>query len=186
MNKLETCDSILDEQMRYLTIITWLTLQTVAFSEEVAPRTVVWQIDPRIVTITNDTLPIEWKGLKTDVIAKRYLTKHEAKELSTLMREELTASTQVPFCGHNPAFAIVTQTRDGKTERSTLCGLCGTWGRNGELRVLAGRKTLAYLEELMPLPDVFAHVRKQGDLFNLDRTVPFYSLPLTETIKASN
>ena len=134
-------------------------------------------IDPRIVTHTTDTIGIGYSNAKTDVIALRRLTQSESSKLRPLLKAELSSSRDVPFCGHSPAYAITITTAKGKASTVTLCGLCGTWARDGDLRVLKGKLALEYLRELLPLPDVFSSVNRLPDLMRIDRSVAFHLLP---------
>ncbi|TWT33712.1 hypothetical protein KOR34_35450 [Posidoniimonas corsicana] len=139
------------------------------------PRYVVQMLDPRVVAVTEDTLPIEWGNKKTDVIATRKLLDSEAKLLLNLLKEELTTSTDVPFCGHHPAYAVQ-EIVDGKvTNTATLCGLCHTWARGGKLRVIKGDKSLNYLNSLLPLPDVFKGIKLRDMVFD-EHPQPFYEM----------
>ena len=116
---------------------------------------VVHLLDPRVVSVSDHTMPIEWQGLKTDVIAKRLLNASESRKLRDLLRKELSDDDKVPFCGHSPAYAITVK-RDGKPPVVvTLCGTCHTWAKGGKLRVLKGNDSLAFLDSILPLPNVF-------------------------------
>lgn len=131
-------------------------------------------LDPRVVTNTDDTFFIAWGRHKTDVIAKRILTASEAKKLHELAEQELTDNENVPFCGHYPAYAITIENRGTKT----VCGLCMTWAEKNRLRVLDGKKLLAFMETLLPLPDYFANLEQPQDVivFAKNKEVPFYKL----------
>lgn len=150
---------------------------SVARSEEPSERTAVYLIDPRIVTLTRSTLKTHYGDDKTDIIASRTLTKSEARALWVLLDEELSDDTDVPFCGHSPAYAIQLFRGDKLVSSTSVCGLCMTWARKGEFKKLKGKKSLAALEKLIALPDVFVN-KSLSDLSDLKQKprLPFYEL----------
>ncbi|QDU91591.1 hypothetical protein Pla175_50210 [Pirellulimonas nuda] len=121
-------------------------------------RVVVHLLDPRGAIDGEQTIPTEWNGGKADLIGTRRLNVTEAKKLRILLRKELADDEDVPFCGHSPAYAVSITSRGKPTSTVTLCGTCGTWARNGDLRVLHGKASLEYLDTLLPLPEVFRPV----------------------------
>lgn len=140
-------------------------------------RTVVYLIDPRIVTLTKHTIKTHYGDDKTDIIASRTLSKSEARDLWVLLNEELEDNANVPFCGHSPAYAIELYRGDKLVSSTSVCGLCMTWARKGEFKRLKGKKSLGMLEKLISLPDVFAN-KSLSDLSDLKKkpVLPFYEL----------
>ncbi|MCC9654365.1 hypothetical protein [Rhodopirellula halodulae] len=160
-------------------------------------RVVIHLLDPRGVIAGDHTMPTEWQNCRADVIGTRLLNRDETNRLRTLLRKELADDDNVPFCGHSPAYAVVVtvgedaKKRDGggaektvvtaKTNTVTLCGTCGTWARGGELRALHGNESLNYLDQLLPLPEVFRPVagKRAPHLspFTSGEPAPFEDLP---------
>src|SRR5262245_52342778 len=64
----------------------------------------VVQIDPRLTAKTQDTIAVGWEKKKSDVIASVYLSIEESAKLHKVLAPALTDSTDVPFCGHAPAY----------------------------------------------------------------------------------
>ncbi|TWU19599.1 hypothetical protein [Allorhodopirellula heiligendammensis] len=118
-------------------------------------RVVIHLLDPRGEFAGEETMPTQWQNREADVIGRRVLNIAEAKRLRALLRQELADDDNVPFCGHSPAYAVSITPPGKKTTTVTLCGTCGTWAKAGELRSLHGRAALEYLDQLLPLPDVF-------------------------------
>tara|TARA_R110002049_G_C9132712_1_gene559118 strand:- start:519 stop:1079 length:561 start_codon:yes stop_codon:yes gene_type:complete len=146
------------EPMRHIAALLIALVTPAAFAGGLPGHTVIHLLDPRVVTFTSDTMPIEWGNAKTDVIGMRTLNATEAAKLHKLLRDELADDDNTPFCGHSPAYAV-TVTQEGKPPTTvTLCGTCGTWAKRGELRALHGKAALEYLDKLLPLPDVFRPV----------------------------
>ncbi|WP_236621430.1 hypothetical protein, partial [Rhodopirellula sallentina] len=117
-------------------------------ADEPAQRVAVYLLDPRGAISGTNTLPTEWKGGAADILGTRYLSASEAHRLNKLLRIELTNDDNVPFCGHRPAYAVVTSTKGQSPNSVTLCGGCWTWAQKGKLRVLGGKRTLEYLNSL--------------------------------------
>lgn len=126
-----------------------------AYAEKSAERVVIHLLDPRGAISGEETMSIQWRGGTADVIATRLLNIAEAKKLRILLRKELADDTNVPFCGHRPAYAVATTPAGKTTTTVTLCGSCFTWAQGGNLRALHGKVSLQYLDSLLPLPEVF-------------------------------
>lgn len=121
-------------------------------------RVVIHLLDPRGAIAGDQTMSTEWNNGKTDVIGTRLLNIAEARKLRSLLRKELANDDNIPFCGHSPAYAVAVTSADKTTITVTLCGTCGTWAKQGDLRALHGNASLEYLDTLLPLPDVFRPV----------------------------
>ena len=136
-------------------------------------------IDPRGVHFTDKNIPIFHDDKRADIIGIRELTVEESSILNALLVKELSPNTDVPLCGHFPGYAV--EVREGKNQGSmvTLCGTCLTWAKPGGLFALSGREALAYLDQLLPLPDVFRKL-PDGKIFVMDKTVPFFAVKPSE------
>lgn len=119
-------------------------------------RTVVLLLDPRIVQTTKNTLATNYGNDKTDIIASKTLSQSESRMLWSKLNEELEDNTDVPFCGHFPAYAVQHYRADKLVSSTTVCGLCMTWARKDEFKALKGKESIVMLSNLIPLPDVFA------------------------------
>ena len=140
-------------------------------------RTVIHLIDPRIVRTTKNTLATNYGNDRTDVIASKTLSKSESRKLWAKLNEELEDNTDVPFCGHFPAYAVQVYRGEKLVSSTTVCGLCMTWARKDEFKRLKGKESLAYLTSFIPLPDVFAD-KSVPDLIEMKKkpVLPFYEL----------
>lgn len=166
--------------MRTLIVVLATLASLPALAVDPPARVVVHLIDPRVVTFTDQTISTQWHDAKTDVIATRTLTVSEGRRLRKLLTDELAEDGNVPFCGHSPAYAVAVTPHGKATTTVTLCGTCGTWAKNGDLRALHGKSSLQYLEALIPLPDVFRSVGGTPprilDPFDDRKKLPFYLL----------
>lgn len=170
--------------MRKIASLMFVLTAATAFAGGVPDRIVIYLLDPRLVEVTDDSMPIEWKKIRTDVLGTRKLNATESTKLTKLLRKELVDDDNTPFCGHSPAYAV-TILREGRSPATvTLCGTCRTWARNGELRVLHGDAALEYLDKLLPLPDIFRPVGGKAapilDSFEPRRRRPFHELTQSE------
>lgn len=160
--------------MRILLCFLLLLICGAAQAAEPASRTVVYLLDPRNATFTENTMPTLYKNEQTDVVATRTLTGSEAATLARLLKAELI-ETDPPFCGHRPGYAIRTYRGDEIQMTVTICGLCRTWSRDGQPHGLKGKRTLSFLTRLLPLPDVWADAKTGFDI-GMAEDGPFYSL----------
>jgi hypothetical protein len=154
-----------------------LQLACCSYGDEPAERTVVHLLDPRIVRLTQNTLETNYGDDKTDIIASKTLSKSEARKLWALLDEELEDNTDVPFCGHFPAYAVQVYRGDKLISSTTLCGLCMTWAKKNEFKRLKGKESLTLLQSFIALPDVFAK-KSVPDLLEMKKkpVLPFYEL----------
>ncbi|MCD0458831.1 hypothetical protein [Roseiconus lacunae] len=156
--------------MRTVLVLLIVICISPAFAGGPSDRVVIHLLDPRGAIAGEQTVPIEWKGGKADLIATRRLNVAEAKKLRALLRKELADDDHVPFCGHSPAYAVSITPNGKPTTTVTLCGTCGTWAKRGDLRALHGKASLEYLDALLPIPDIFRPVAgKPVEILN-----PFY------------
>lgn len=150
-----------------------LILCRAAFADE---RIVIYLLDPRVVTNTTQTFPIGWENRKTDIIASRSLSETESLELRSLLEDELGSNTNVPFCGHWPAYGVTILQNNKPISSVTLCGLCMTWAKGGSLMVLEGNKAIDFLMKKLPVPDAFAEVKIPPELLQVDKRIPHFKL----------
>ena len=141
--------------MRLTTLLLFSLLPCLLHADEPADRVVVHLLDPRGAISGETTFPTEWNDGKAELLGTRRLSTSEANILRELLRTELTENDNVPFCGHHPAYAVVTTPNRRSSSSVTLCGTCWTWAEGGERRVLGGKKAIEYLGTLLPLPSVF-------------------------------
>lgn len=157
---------------------------------EPSRHVIVHMLDPRPGTRTDHTLVTKDGKAAADIIATRILSASEAKTLYDLLKVELADDDNIPFCGHYPAYAVQVARENAKPATVTLCGVCGTWERDGELKALHGKKSLELLEKLLPLPDVFSFDDKKPSevlsAFHDSPQVPFYRLTKHEAASPSN
>jgi hypothetical protein len=135
----------------------------------------IYTIDPRGVHFTEHHLPTFFEDKRADVIGSRNLTNTESEMLAGFLKEELSKSTDVPFCGHSPGYLVEVTQGSNRGGMVTLCGLCGTWSGRSGVFALSGGKSLTYLDELLPLPEVFKSLNG-GELFIMDKSKPFYEV----------
>ncbi|MGB7324088.1 MAG: hypothetical protein WBD31_04405 [Rubripirellula sp.] len=167
--------------IRLLLIVIFASIGGIAFAGDADTRCIIHLIDPRGVAASEQTIPTGYGKARADILGTRTLSTSESRQLLSLLKTELVDDANVPFCGHSPAYAVQVSRSGMPTRTVTLCGFCGTWARDGELRALHGKKSLQYLEVLLPLPDVFRGVAKLSDLpgvspFGGTPTTPFYKL----------
>lgn len=172
--------------MRYLSLVLVCVLLTDLYGNDPTEKVVIHLIDPRIVALTDNTIRTESGSGKTDIIATRTLTQSEAHKLLQLLKVELVEDKNIPYCGHHPTYAVQLVNNGAITKSVTLCGLCGTWAWKGEMRVLHGKSSLAYLEELLPLPDVFLSIKKLPDLNQLNDHSPINELDVDKIKEQSH
>jgi hypothetical protein len=143
----------------------------------VAERTVIHLLDPRIVRLTKNTLSTNYGNDKTDILATKTLSKSESRKLWISLEVELEDNTDVPFCGHFPAYAVQVYRGEKLVSSTTVCGLCMTWARKGEFKRLKGKESLAILASHIALPDVFAK-KSVPDLMEMKEKpiLPFHEL----------
>ena len=134
-------------------------------------------IDPRLVAKTKERISVGYENKKSDIMGSVHLSYEESAELKAILAAALTTSTNVPFCGHSPAYVIQFENGRGGSYVS-VCGLCMTWcGADGNLRVLDGTQLMPLLAKILPLPAAFSKVKELHDLFKLDRKKSFLELP---------
>ncbi len=140
-------------------------------------RTVVHLLDPRIVRLTKNTLATNYGNDRTDIIASKTLSKSESRKLWASLTEELGDNTNVPYCGHFPAYAVQVYRGEKLVSSTTICGLCMTWARKGEFKVLKGKESIAALASFIALPDVFANKSVPALIEMKEKPVlPFFEL----------
>lgn len=136
------------------------------------------QVDPRLVTMTKDTIAVGYEKKKSDVIGSVYLSMTESAKFKTVLTTALTASTDVPACGHAPAYVIVRYEAGQPMRYVSVCALCMTWcGPEGDLRVLDASQLMPLLTKILPLPAAFSKVKKLPDLWALDPSKSHLELP---------
>ncbi len=160
--------------MRLLVLLLIVLNCKIGVSDDAIPRTVIYLLDPRNATYTEETMATENGDSRTDIIASRTLTASEAKDLAEIMDAELLTGGG-NFCGHRPAWAIREYVGNELKRSVTICGLCESWGSNGNVSTLKGKRILKQLSITLPLPDVWRHAKNGGDLGEKDDG-PFYTL----------
>jgi hypothetical protein len=144
------------------------------YAVDALPRTVVYLLDPRNATQTENTMPTEVGDERTDVMASRTLTASEAKILARIIEADLT-QTDPPFCGHRPGWGIRIYVGDEITRTITVCGLCRTWASNGKVNGLPNKRILKFLASILPLPDIWRDVKTGFDIGDASDG-PFFTL----------
>ncbi len=146
-------------------------------------RVVIHLLDPRGAIEDETTMSTQWQKREADILGMRRLNVAEAAKLKKILRKELADDPNVPFCGHSPAYAVTIKRPGKPSSMVTLCGTCGTWARNGDVKALHGKVALEYLDELLPLPDVFRSVddkpAKILQPFSEEKPRPFVQLDFT-------
>lgn len=152
-----------------------------AGTKEPLPKSVFYRIvmvDPRLITKTDDTHAVGYSKSRSDVMGSVYLSHAESLKLHGLLSTALTSSTDVPFCGHSPAYVIVRMNGARAVNYVSVCALCGTWcGADGDLKVLDDAKLMPFLTKALPLPSAFSKVQQLADLYDLDKKLSFLELP---------
>jgi len=163
--------------MKTIILASFLLFASTLFAEPIRYR--IYAIDPRGVHFTEHHLPTFYADKRADVIGSRSLTNAESAILEGFLKEELSKSTDVPFCGHSPGYLVEITQGGNRGGMVTLCGLCGTWSGLSGLFALSGKKSLVYLDELLPLPEVFKSL-DAGELFIMDKSKPYYEVQKPE------
>ncbi|KAA1257348.1 hypothetical protein LF1_51970 [Rubripirellula obstinata] len=160
--------------MQHTLLILGLLICNACYAADALPRTVIYLLDPRNATHTDNTMATEYENARTDVMATRTLTASEAKIIERIMDADLIETTP-PFCGHRPGWAIRTYSGDKVTRTVTICGLCRTWATGGTAHGLRNKRILKFLASILPLPDVWRNVKTGFDIGDAEDG-PFFTL----------
>ncbi len=114
--------------MRLLVLLLIVLNCKISVSDDAIPRTVIYLLDPRNATYTEETMATENGDSRTDIIASRTLTASEAKDLAEIMDAELLTGGG-NFCGHRPAWAIREYVGNELKRSVTICASANLGGQ---------------------------------------------------------